>query len=246
MTFQPNTANTAAAAAAADTADTADTAAESQAAFPLSRDETHRLLEKRHGIQTQKAFDNAVVGIAGLGGLGSHIAVSLARLGIGRLILADFDTVEATNLHRQHYIGADIGTPKAWALTRQLQAINPYLTYEPHVVRITPDQVKPLFEPCTIIIEAFDDAETKAWFTQTCLTELTRATLIGASGMAGLGSANTITTTRPFARFYLCGDGASDVTTHISLTAPRVSVCASHMATAAMRVILGRDPLQDG
>lgn len=170
MTFQPNTANTVDAAAAANTA---DAAAESQAAFPLSRDETHRLLEKRHGIQTQKAFDNAVVGIAGLGGLGSHIAVSLARLGIGRLILADFDTVEATNLHRQHYIGADIGTPKAWALTRQLQAINPYLTYEPHVVRITPDQVKPLFEPCTIIIEAFDDAETKAWFTQTCLTELT-------------------------------------------------------------------------
>lgn len=212
-------------------------------AFPLSRDEIHRLLSERHGTQAQKAFDEAMVGIAGLGGLGSHVAVSLARLGIGHMILVDFDMVEPSNLHRQHYTGEHLGMPKAQALTHQLQAINPYLTYEPHVLRLTPDQVVPLFESCSVVIEAFDDAEAKAWFTQTCLAKLPHATLIGASGMAGSGSANTITTTRPFAHYYLCGDGVSDVTTYTSLTAPRVSVCANHMATAAMRIILGRDPL---
>lgn len=219
-------------------------ATKAQAAFPLSRDEIHRLLVERHGADAQHVFDNATVGIAGLGGLGSHIAVSLARLGVGRLILVDFDTVDASNLHRQHYTGFDLGQPKATALTAHLEAINPYLTYEPHVLRLTPEDVVPLFGACDVVIEAFDDAEAKAWFTQTCLTELPHATLIGASGMAGAGSANTITTTRPFAHYYLCGDGVSDVATHTSLTAPRVSVCANHMATAAMRVILGLDPLE--
>lgn len=216
-----------------------------QAAFPLSREETHRLLVERHGAQEQAAFDAATVGIAGLGGLGSHCAIALARLGVGHLILVDFDTVDASNLHRQHYTASHMGLPKASALTAQLTEINPYLTYEPHVARLTPETVVPLFEACDVIIEAVDDAETKAWLTQTCLTALPNVTLIGASGMAGHEGANAITTTHPFARYYLCGDGVSDVAAHTSLTAPRVGVCANHMATAAMRVILGLDPLDD-
>ncbi len=217
----------------------------SQASFPLSQEELHSTLEARHGSDAQARFDAACVGIAGLGGLGSHVAVSLTRLGIGHLILVDFDVVEASNLHRQHYCGRDLGKPKAYALAHQLQDINPYLAFNPYVERLTPHNTKEIFKPCDIIIEAFDVPEEKAWFTQTCLHQLPHATLIGASGMAGSGRATTITTTHPFARYYLCGDGSSDVATHQSLMAPRVSVCANHMATAAMRLILGLDPLED-
>lgn len=210
-----------------------------------SHEDMHRALEERHGKNQQACFDAATIGIAGLGGLGSHVALSLTRLGIGHLILVDCDTVEITNIHRQHYRSSDIGTPKALALTQQLQEINPYLTFEPHVMRLTPTNTERIFSSCTLIIEALDDPEEKAWFTQTCLSRLPHITLIGASGMAGSGTATTITTIHPFAHYYLCGDGISDVASCQTLMAPRVSVCANHMASAAMRLILGLDPIQD-
>ena len=96
----------------------------------LTQKELHDALAGRHGAAVQAKLDRAAVGVAGLGGLGSHIAVSLARLGVGRLVLVDFDVVDVTNLNRQHYTMKDIGIPKTLALLEQLEAINPYLNYE--------------------------------------------------------------------------------------------------------------------
>ena len=63
------------------------------------------------------------IGIAGLGGLGSNIAAALARSGVGHLILADFDTVELSNINRQLYTLNHIGQKKAEALPMILTAI---------------------------------------------------------------------------------------------------------------------------
>ena len=108
-------------------------------------------LTARHGAERQEKLSRACIGIAGLGGLGSNIAVQLARLGVGRLVLVDFDRVELSNLNRQHYRLCDIGQPKPTALLQQLQQINPYLRYETHCLRLTPQNIPAIFADCSII-----------------------------------------------------------------------------------------------
>ena len=111
----------------------------------LTQQQLHDALVERHGAEIQKKLDGATVGIAGLGGLGSNLAVFLARLGIGHMILVDFDVVDITNLNRQHYTMKDLGVPKTLALVEQLEAINPYLNYETYTERVIPANVKRLF-----------------------------------------------------------------------------------------------------
>ena len=208
-----------------------------------SREQLDAALLSRHGAAAQARFAGACVGIAGLGGLGSHIAVHLARLGVGRLILADFDRVDLTNLNRQHYFLPHVGQYKTQALAGQLREINPYLDYETHTVRVTEENACEIFAPCGVVCEAFDRPEEKAMFTQAVLTGLPGVPLVAASGMGGSGSANKIATARPMANFYLCGDGESGIETGAGLMSPRVGVCAAHQAVMVMRLLLGeREP----
>ena len=190
----------------------------------ITRQQLSAALVERHGQERQQHLYTASVGIAGLGGLGSNIAIQLTRLGIGHLTLADCDRVEISNLNRQSYRLCDIGRPKPEALTEQLLQINPYLCYEPHFLKLTPQNIPEIFAGCNIICEAFDDPEQKAMLTETVLQRLPQAKLIVCSGMAG---------------FYLCGDGTADIAADGGLLAPRVSVCAAHAATMVMRLALG-------
>lgn len=206
----------------------------------VTREQLAAALITRHGAENQQKLSRAAVGVAGLGGLGSHIAVSLARLGVGKLVLADFDAVDITNLNRQHFFLRHLGRPKAEALREQLTDINPYLTYEAHAVRVTPDNACALFAGCDVICEAFDRADQKAMLAEAVLTGLPDTPLVSGSGMAGWGSANAIQTVRRFGQFYVCGDGESDIADDVGLTAPRVAVCAAHQATMVMRLILGQ------
>lgn len=205
----------------------------------LTETELTAALMERHGEKNQNMLRAAVVGIAGLGGLGSNIAVHLARLGIGTLILADFDRVDITNLNRQHYTIQDLGRPKTEALIDQLRKINPYLTYIPHLVRVTPENAARLFSGCTVVCEAFDRADQKAMLIEALLFALPDIPLVAGSGMAGYGSANAIQTRRSIGRLYICGDETSDLADGLPLMAPRVAVCAAQQATMVLRLILG-------
>ena len=60
----------------------------------LTKEQLHDALVERHGEDIQAKLDKACVGIAGLGGLGSNLAIFLVRLGVGHLILVDFDVVD--------------------------------------------------------------------------------------------------------------------------------------------------------
>ncbi|MGM9611972.1 MAG: sulfur carrier protein ThiS adenylyltransferase ThiF [Butyricicoccus sp.] len=207
----------------------------------LSQEALNAALVERHGAENQKKFAAASVGIAGLGGLGSNIAVHLARLGVGRLVLVDFDRVDVTNLNRQHYFIRHLGCPKPEALKEQLMDINPYLTYETHFVRITPDNACALFAGCDVVCEAFDKPDQKAMLVESILTGLPGVPLVSGSGMAGAGSANLIRTVRRFGQFYLSGDGTADIADGLGLMAPRVAVCAAHEAAMVMRLLLGEN-----
>lgn len=194
---------------------------------------------ERHGEKVHKILKKSTVAIAGLGGLGSNVALALARAGVCGLKLVDFDRVELSNLNRQQYGIRHLGRYKTEALTEELLEINPYLQIKYCTVRVDENNVKNLFEGVTVICEAFDVPETKAMLVNRVLEIFPDTIIVSASGMAGYGSSNTVITRKITDRFYLCGDGTSKVRPGEGLMAPRVMMCASHEANMIIRLLLG-------
>ena len=204
-----------------------------------TREEMFAALEKRQGVDAVRKLQAATVAVCGLGGLGSNIAISLARAGVGKLILVDFDCVDVTNLHRQQYKACQVGLPKSEALLENLKEIAPYTEYETHFEKLTAENVARLLANADVVCEAFDNAEAKAMLVNAVLETMPEKFLVAASGMAGFEGGNTIRTRKITDKFYLCGDGVSDVADGIGLVAPRVMLCAAHQALTAIRLILG-------
>lgn len=196
-------------------------------------------LNERHGAALQNKFSSATVAVCGLGGLGSNIAVALARAGVGKLILIDFDRVDLTNLHRQQYKATQIGKYKTEALTENLLEIAPYIKIETITERIKEENFVGFLKDADVVCEAFDRAEAKAMLVNGVLEQLPNIYLIAASGMAGMETPNTIGTRKITKHFYLCGDERSDVDETIGLVAPRVMLCAAHQAHTVLRILAG-------
>ncbi len=204
-----------------------------------TQEEYYTALEERHGEQLQKKLTKASVCICGLGGLGSNIAFYLARAGVGHIHLIDFDTVDISNLNRQQYFPDQLGQPKAEALLDTLTRLAPWSRITSQSIKLTTDNIPSLLAPFDIICEAFDMADQKAMLVNTVLESFPEKFLVSGSGMAGLGSANLIKTRKLGSRFYLCGDGVSDVNDGLGLVSARVAVCAAHQATMIIRIISG-------
>ncbi len=204
-----------------------------------SKEALTEALAQKHGHTLQDKLGKTTVAICGVGGLGSNIAISLARTGIGKLILIDFDKIEITNLNRQQYKVSQLGENKADALAVNLREIAPYVELETHNVLISEDNAVELLKDADIICEAFDKAENKAMLTNIVLEKLPNKFFVAGSGMAGLDSPNTIKTRKLTDKFYLCGDAVTDVNETESLVAPRVMLCAAHQAHTVVRIIAG-------
>ena len=204
-----------------------------------SRAELRAALEMRHGADWQRRAAAAEVAVCGLGGLGSHIAGALARAGVGKLRLIDFDRVDVTNLHRQQYKAAQVGMLKTDALRDNLREIAPYMEVETCAVRLTQENLPEVLAGAAIVCEALDDAGSKAMLADGVLTHFPQAYLIAASGMAGLGSANAVRTRKITDHFYLCGDGVSDAADTGGLYVTRVMLCAAHQAHMVLRILAG-------
>ena len=205
----------------------------------LSEHEIENALIERHTKNVYEKLKESRVAIAGLGGLGSNIAVSLARIGVGHLLLVDFDTVDITNLNRQQYFLHHIGQKKTEALTEIIRDINPYIITEHRTVMINEKNAPEIFADYDIICEAFDKPENKAMLINTILAKSPEKQIISGNGMAGYLSANKIKTRKAMRNLYICGDETADIDTDGGLMAPRVAVCANHQAKMAVRLILG-------
>ena len=204
-----------------------------------SQEQWRAALIERHGVKLQNKFSAATVAVCGLGGLGSNIAVALARAGVGNLILIDFDKVDISNLHRQQYKANQVGKYKTDALAENLMEIAPYIRLETVCTRLNESNCSKLLSKADIVCEAFDEPEAKAMLTDIVLERLPGCFLVAASGMAGMGSPNAIRTRRITKHFYLCGDETSQVSENNSLVAPRVMLCAAHQAHTALRILAG-------
>lgn len=189
--------------------------------------------------QVRMRLGESHVAIVGCGGLGSNAAHMLVRSGIGKLTLIDFDVVEADNLNRQLFFPDQLGLPKTEALAATLRRIRPDLRLDLHAECVTAENAAELVGDADVVIEATDRAEAKAMLVGTLLDALPDVPLVAASGLAGFGSANEVTTERVAESFYLVGDLASDVRDGLPLMASRVTVAAAHEANAAIRILLG-------
>lgn len=209
-------------------------------AHPIpSREVMREALNIRHGEDLQNKISAARVAVCGLGGLGSNIAIALARAGVGHLHLIDFDRVDLTNLNRQQYAVGQLGQYKTDALRETLSLVSPYCDVTCDTIQVTEENLPDLLRNEDYICEAFDRAEAKAMLVSGVLEHFPEKYLVAGSGLAGLGSANTIQTRRVSQRFYLCGDGTSDSSVGLGLVASRVLVCAAHEANMILRLIAG-------
>jgi sulfur carrier protein ThiS adenylyltransferase len=208
---------------------------------PPSAGDLEALMAARHTPGVHAKVRRAAVGIAGLGGLGSAVAVALARTGVGRLVLADFDVVEPSNLNRQQYFIDQIGQPKTGALAANLRRINPYVTIETHDVRLTPENVPAIFGGVDVLVEAFDRADQKSMLLDAFVAAFPDRPLVMASGLAGHGPGGTIGVRRLGRNVHIVGDGTSAAEPGRGLMAPRVGIAAHLQANTVLRLLLGEE-----
>jgi len=189
----------------------------------------------QHGLDGLK---HAVVGIAGLGGLGSNVAAALTRLNIGKLVLVDFDAVEESNLNRQNYFYDQVGQHKVDMSLENLKRVNPGVELEGHKLRLTPETIPAIFKDCHVVAECFDRADQKQMIVETVLTKMKDVPIVSVSGLAGYGRSNEIVTRRISNRLILVGDTVSGADPGVPLTAPRVGIAACHQANAIAEVLI--------
>ncbi|MEN6386077.1 MAG: sulfur carrier protein ThiS adenylyltransferase ThiF [Phycisphaerales bacterium] len=203
----------------------------------LNYEQFEAMLIERHGESVHEKLKSVTVGIAGAGGLGSNVAFSLARIGIGKLVIADFDIVEPSNLNRQQYFVEQLGRKKVEALTENLLKINPYLKIESHCLKLDADNIPSIFKDCPIIAECFDKADQKQMIVETVLAK-TKSIIVAVSGLGGYGKSNEIKTKKVSNRTILVGDDHRGLESGFSLMAPRVAIAAGHQANAIVELIL--------
>ena len=202
------------------------------------REVLRAMIASRNSPELNLALSKAVIGVAGLGGLGSNIALSLARVGVKKLVLADFDVVEPSNLNRQQYFVRHIGLKKTQALKELINDVNPFVEVETHDIFLDEKNVASVFGECEILCEAFDNVAGKAMILNEAGASLKEKKIIGASGMAGHFSSNLIKTIKFAKNVYLCGDLTNEAKIGQGLMAPRVAICANHQANLAIRLLM--------
>lgn len=196
-----------------------------------------RELYARNPLGSLDKLKDKVVGIAGAGGLGSNIAVSLLRAGVQQFIIADDDRVEISNLNRQYYFLDQVGMEKTAALQQNLLRINPHVQATLHCTRVTADNLTQLFADAHLLIEAFDAPEMKALAAHCWTKDFPDRFLIMGSGISGYGRNNSLSTTVR-GRMVICGDQQTKYSTENGLTAPRLGAVAQMQANAALEILL--------
>lgn len=180
------------------------------------------------------------IGIAGCGGLGSNCAVALARVGMGKLIICDFDIIVESNLNRQYFFYDQLGQKKATALKENINRINPSVNVEAHDIKLDPENIVELFSGCDIIVEAFDRADMKKMIIETVLGKMPDLPLVSGIGLSGWGNSNAIQM-KQSGDLYICGDGISEATEDNPPLAPRVGIAANMQANTVLEILLGKN-----
>jgi adenylyltransferase/sulfurtransferase len=140
----------------------------------LSRDEVQRysrhLIMPEVGMEGQRKLKAARVLCIGAGGLGAPATMYLAAAGVGTLGIVDFDTVDASNLHRQIIYGTpDVGRRKLEASRDRLTAMNPSVTVVMHEVALTSKNALDVLRDYDIVVDGTDNFQTRYLVNDACV-----------------------------------------------------------------------------
>lgn len=205
----------------------------------LTNDDIKKSLKDKISDKNFNLLIKSKIAIAGLGGLGSHVAILLARAYVGHIHLIDYDKIDLSNINRQAYKLSQVNMLKTDALKDIISEINPFIKVTIKNEKIDSNNIIEIFNGYSIICEAFDNAECKALLINNIMKLYPETKIVAASGIGGYLSSNKIVTEKINDNLYICGDRNSDIEIYGSLTAARVNICASHQANMIIRLILG-------
>lgn len=194
-------------------------------------------------LHIRTRLKSMTVGIAGCGGLGSNCAVALARVGVGKLVIADFDRIEISNLNRQYFFTDQVGNSKVDALKENIRRIDPGIKIEGHEIMLDPENIPGIFSGCDVIVEAFDRAEMKQMIIETVVEKMPGKPLVCGVGLAGWGE-NSDIGMKVFDNVFICGDHLREVSPEFPPIAPRVGIVANMEANQVLEILLGK--MNDG
>jgi len=142
----------------------------------FSKEELERysrhLIIPEFNIEGQKKLKASSVLVIGSGGLGSPLLLYLAAVGVGRIGIVDFDTVEASNLQRQVLFGVqDVGVSKAVAASKRLESLNPHIIIEVHDTMFTVDNARELVKQYDVVADGTDNFPTRYLVNDACVLE---------------------------------------------------------------------------
>jgi sulfur carrier protein ThiS adenylyltransferase len=180
---------------------------------------------------------SSCVGIAGLGGLGSNIAMALARAGVGRLVLVDFDEVEKSNLNRQAYTVDQVGLRKTDALMQNIGRANPDVNVTAICHRLEPGNMMAAFSGVDVLIEALDEAAVKAALIEEASARFPKLPVIAASGVAGIRGAERVRVIRS-GNLSIVQDDLAMSCHEAAVLAPKVGLFAHMQACLALEKLL--------
>jgi sulfur carrier protein ThiS adenylyltransferase len=163
--------------------------------------------------------------------------MALARAGVGRLVIADFDSVTPENLDRQYYFQDQVGQKKVLALKENIHRVNPDIDVQAHDLRLGPDEVQRIFKECQVIVEAFDRADMKLMIIETLSERFPDKFVVAGSGLAGYGDNNALRTRR-LGNLFICGDETSEVSEALPPLAPRVAIVAAMQANQVLEIVM--------
>ena len=189
---------------------------------------------KRQNKKDNEIFEKAKVSILGCGGLGSNVAMILARAGIGEIFLYDFDNVEYSNLNRQNYKISDFGKEKILATKNIIEETIPYTKIHIKNMHLDEKNMDEIVENTDYFIEAFDNRESKTMAFD-YFSKKENKFLFTASGMAGLGDFSDIKI-KKINNITMVGDFKSDANKD-GLYLAYVSIMASLEALECLKKI---------
>ena len=193
-------------------------------------------VEIMNAEKVAEKLKSSTVGIAGLGGLGSNVAMALARSGIGRLIIVDFDEIERSNLNRQAYEVEQVGQRKTEALMYNIEKANPDIDVTAIYQKLEPGMMHFPFEDVDVVVEALDLAETKVAFLEEIMLKLPHKPIIAASGVSGIGKSERIDILKS-GNLYLIEDKEAPSSDDGILLAPRVGLFAYWQANTVLEIL---------
>ena len=195
-----------------------------------------QILKRQEG-HVNDILKNASVSILGCGGLGSNIAMTLARVGVGNIYIYDFDTVEHSNLNRQNYNVSDLGKSKVLKTKEKIKEAIPYAKVYGEEVFITWDVLDDISKRTDIFIEAFDKKEMKKLAFDYFLGKQGKR-LVMASGVSGLGDLDDIKI-KNIDNVTMIGNFTT--TPDEGLYSPFIGIISNLEALSAVKIIVGEE-----